>query len=54
MPYGKDFTALDSRRPRSASDGGERLEAFARTGKPPGMGFRMPLEQLAHHSNQRF
>jgi hypothetical protein len=39
MPYGKDFTVLDSRRPLSASDGGERIEAFACSGKPPGMGF---------------
>jgi len=43
MPYGKDLTVLDSREARSADDGGERIEAFAGSGKRVGIG-----------SNQRF
>jgi hypothetical protein len=43
MPYGMDFTVLDSRKARSADDGGERIEAFVCPGK-----------RVAIRSNQRF
>jgi hypothetical protein len=61
MIYDEDFTVLGNGAERAAGRGGERIEAFSRTGKleaarfplPP-QGFHYLMESLTIQSNQHF